>query len=138
MRRELPIRPHGLLPRRRDRIIIHRIPVGNIRKLPAGGYQLRFRRHGLMRTAPELFRTRPEADQALWKMADDGRADCNHDRRFGALVLLATFALGAGRGSRVNGALSLRAVSRETRCVPVPSRAATPTVPVRPVQRQPL
>ena len=25
-------------------------------------------------------------------MADDGRADCNHDRRFRALVLLATFA----------------------------------------------
>jgi hypothetical protein len=25
-------------------------------------------------------------------MADDGRADCNHDRRYLALVLLATFA----------------------------------------------
>jgi len=66
--------------------------VGNIRKLSAGGYRLRFRRHGLMRTAPEVLRTRPEAEQALWRMADDGRADCNHDRRFGALVLLATFA----------------------------------------------
>ena len=71
---------------------VGRRPVGNIRKLPAGGYRLRFRRHGLMRTAPEVFRTRPEAEQALWRMADDGRADCNHDRRFGALVLLATFA----------------------------------------------
>ena len=71
---------------------VGRRPVGNIRKLPAGGYRLRFRRHGLMRTAPEVFRTRPEAEQALWKMADDGRADCNHDRRFRALVLLATFA----------------------------------------------
>ncbi len=33
-----------------------------------------------------------EAERALWKMADDGRADCTHDRRFRALVLLATFA----------------------------------------------
>jgi integrase len=69
-----------------------RRPVGNIRKLPAGGYRLRFRRHGLMRTAPEVFTIRAEAEQVLWKMADDGRADCNHDRRFRALVLLATFA----------------------------------------------
>jgi integrase len=29
---------------------------------------------------------------ALWRMADDGRADCHQDRRFHALVLLATFA----------------------------------------------
>ncbi len=71
---------------------VGRRPVGNIRKLPAGGYRLRFQRHGLMRTAPEVFRTRPGAEQALWKMADDGRAGCNHDRRFRALVLLATFA----------------------------------------------
>ena len=33
-----------------------------------------------------------EAEWALWKMADDGRADCSHDRRFYALVLLATLA----------------------------------------------
>jgi integrase len=71
---------------------VGRRPVGNIRKLPAGGYRLRFRRHGVMRTAPEIFGTRQEAERALWKMADDGRADCNHDRRFRALVLLATFA----------------------------------------------
>jgi integrase len=32
------------------------------------------------------------AERALWKMADDERADCHHDRRFRALVLLATFA----------------------------------------------
>ncbi len=71
---------------------VGRRPVGNVRKLPAGGYRLRFRRHGEMRTAPEVFGARAEADQALWKMADDGRADCNHDQRFRALVLLATFA----------------------------------------------
>ena len=38
------------------------------------------------------FATRAEAERALWKMAGDGRADCTHDRRFRALVLLATFA----------------------------------------------
>jgi integrase len=32
------------------------------------------------------------AAQALWNIADDGRADCTHDRRFRALALLATFA----------------------------------------------
>ena len=71
---------------------VGRRPVGNIRKLPAGGYRLRFRRHGVMRTAPEVFGTRQEAERSLWKMADDGRADSNTDRRFRALVLLATFA----------------------------------------------
>jgi integrase len=70
---------------------VGRRPVGNIRKVP-GGYRLRFRRHGEMRTSPEFYRDRPAAERALWKMADDGRADCNHDRRFRALVLLATFA----------------------------------------------
>ena len=72
--------------------LVGRRPVGNIRKLPAGGYRLRFRRHGEMRTSPEVYATRAEAERALWKMADDGRADCNHDRRYLALVLLATFA----------------------------------------------
>ena len=71
---------------------VGRRPVGNIRKLPAGGYRLRFRRHGVMRTAPEVFGTRQKAERSVWNMADDGRADCNHDRRFRALVLLATFA----------------------------------------------
>jgi len=45
-----------------------------------------------MRTAPERYATRQEAQRALWKMANDGRADCTHDRRFRALVLLAAFA----------------------------------------------
>ena len=71
---------------------VGRRPVGNIRKLPAGGYRLRFRRNGEMRTSPEVYGTRADAERALWKMADDGRADCHHDRRFRALVLLATFA----------------------------------------------
>jgi integrase len=70
---------------------VGRRPVGNIRKVP-NGYRLRFRRHGEMRTSPEMYSTRPEAERALWKMASDGRADCTHDRRFYALVLLGTFA----------------------------------------------
>ena len=45
-----------------------------------------------MRRAPEVYRTRAEAERALWKMADGGQADCDYDRRFRALVLLATFA----------------------------------------------
>ncbi|MDQ2874626.1 MAG: N-terminal phage integrase SAM-like domain-containing protein [Actinomycetota bacterium] len=52
--------------------LVGRRPVGNIRALPAGGYRLRFSRHGEMRTSPEVFATRPEAERALWKMADDG------------------------------------------------------------------
>jgi integrase len=72
--------------------LVGRRPVGNIRKTPEGHHRLRFRRHGEFRTSPEVYGTRAEAEQALWKMADDSRADCNHDRRYLALVLLATFA----------------------------------------------
>jgi integrase len=71
---------------------VGRRPVGNIRKLPADGYRLRFARHGARRTAPEVYRTRADAERALWTMAEDGRADCDYDRRYRALVLLATFA----------------------------------------------
>jgi hypothetical protein len=38
--------------------------VGNIRKV-ADGYRLRFRRHGEMRTPPERYSTRQEAERAL-------------------------------------------------------------------------
>ena len=69
---------------------VGRRPVGNIRAIP-GGYRLRFRRAGEMRTSPEVYASRAEAERALWTMAGDGRADCMHDRRFYALVLLATF-----------------------------------------------
>jgi integrase len=72
--------------------LVGRRPIGNVRKLPVGGYRLRFSRDGVMRTLPEVFTTKAEAERALWKMAQGGRADCHHDRRFGALVLLATFA----------------------------------------------
>src|SRR4029077_5577575 len=50
---------------------VGRRPVGNVRKLPAGGYRLRFRRSGEMRTSPEVYTTRHDAERALWKMADD-------------------------------------------------------------------
>jgi hypothetical protein len=70
---------------------VGRRPAGNIRQIP-GGYRLRFGRHGEMRTSPEVYASRAEAERALWKMASDGRADCHHDRRFYALALLATFA----------------------------------------------
>lgn len=72
-------------------LIGHR-PIGNIRKLPGGGYRIRFQRDGVMRTSPEVFGTRHEAERTLWKMSNDGRADSRHDRRFAALVLLSTFA----------------------------------------------
>jgi integrase len=70
---------------------VGRRPVGNIRKVP-DGYRLRFSRNGEMRTSPERYVTRQEAERALLKLANEGRADCTHDRRFYALVLLATFA----------------------------------------------
>jgi integrase len=45
-----------------------------------------------MRTHPETFATRSEAERVLWRLGSEGRADRAHDRRFRALVLLATFA----------------------------------------------
>jgi hypothetical protein len=62
--------------------LVGRRPASKIRKTPAGGYRLRFRRHAEMRTSPEVYAVRVEAERALWQMADDGRADCNHDRRY--------------------------------------------------------
>jgi integrase len=71
---------------------IGRRPVGNVRELPGGGYRLRFRRDGRMRTAPEVYGTRSAAESALWAMADEGRADFGQDGRFRAMILLTTFA----------------------------------------------
>ena len=80
---------------------VGRRPVGNIRALPGAAYRLRFRRNGEMRTSPEMYGTRLEADRALWKMADEGRADWVYDRRYLALILLTTFCEPAmGRGNR--------------------------------------
>ncbi|MGV9771119.1 tyrosine-type recombinase/integrase [Streptosporangium sp. NPDC003464] len=72
--------------------LVGRRPVGNVRKLKDNAYRLRFQRHGEMRAHPEVFTSRADAERALWKMGMEGRADCTHDRRFRAVVLLATFA----------------------------------------------
>lgn len=72
--------------------LVGRRPIGSIRQLRQGGYRLRFRRHGEMRTDPQVYGTRIDAERALWAMASDGRADWDHDRRYRALVLLAAFA----------------------------------------------
>ncbi|WP_346742672.1 N-terminal phage integrase SAM-like domain-containing protein [Spongiactinospora sp. TRM90649] len=45
-----------------------RRPVGNVRRLGNGTYRLRFQRHGEMRTHPEVFAARSDADRALWRM----------------------------------------------------------------------
>ncbi|MBO0814790.1 MAG: hypothetical protein J2P30_06525 [Actinobacteria bacterium] len=45
-----------------------------------------------MRTSPGHYPTKTGAARALWDLADQGQADCTHDRRYRALVLLATFA----------------------------------------------
>ena len=72
--------------------VIGRHPVGNIRKLPKGGYRLRYSCNGEMQHLPEVYVSRTDAQRALWEMTVDGRADCTYDRRYRALVLLATFA----------------------------------------------
>jgi integrase len=72
---------------------VGRRPVGNVRGLNKGqGYRLRVQRHGEMRTYPEVFATRADAARAHWALVDKAQADCTHDRRFRAFVLLATFA----------------------------------------------
>ena len=72
--------------------VIGRRPLGNIRKLPTGGYRLRFSHAGEMHTYPQTFTSRTDAQSALWLMTADGRADFTHEQRYRALVLLATFA----------------------------------------------
>jgi integrase len=67
-------------------------PVGNIRRLPEDGYRLRFRQDGQMCAASRSYATRKAAEAELWSLADAGRADCQTDRRYRALVLLAAFA----------------------------------------------
>src|SRR5262249_44477391 len=72
--------------------LVGRRPIGNIRRLPHGFYRLRYQWHGTMHTAPDIHPSRQIAEATLWAMGQDGRADCDHDRRYRALVLLATFA----------------------------------------------
>jgi integrase len=71
--------------------LLGRRSFGNIRKV-IGGYRLRYARNGRTHAHPEIFAARPAAEWALWNMGRAGLADTNHDRRYRALVLLATFA----------------------------------------------
>ncbi|MEW9554534.1 tyrosine-type recombinase/integrase [Nonomuraea sp. NPDC050783] len=71
---------------------VGRRPIGNVRKVADEVYRLRFQRNGAMRTHRETFRNRSEAERALWEMAASGKADSEQDRRFRAMILLATFA----------------------------------------------
>jgi hypothetical protein len=87
-----------------DLRVIGRRPVGNIRKVK-DGYRLRFRRHGEMRTSPERFSTRQEAQRALWKMADDGAGRDDLPAQ-GASFATRAFAMRAGDGNRTR-AISL-------------------------------
>jgi integrase len=67
-------------------------PVGNIRQ-QGPGYHLRYRApDGVMGAHPDLFTSRPEAVQALWKLLHQGQAYGQRDTRYRVLVLLAAFA----------------------------------------------
>jgi hypothetical protein len=55
--------------------LVGRRPIGNIRKLPDGGYRLRVRRLGEMRTVPGTYLSKVSADTALWEQAEAGLAD---------------------------------------------------------------
>jgi len=72
--------------------LLGRRSFGNIRKV-IGGYRLRYARNGRIHAHSEVFATRSAAEWALWNMGRDGLADTHHDRRYRALVLLATFAI---------------------------------------------
>ncbi|MEU8344697.1 site-specific integrase [Spirillospora sp. NPDC048832] len=73
--------------------LLGRHPVGNIRKLESGEYQLRYRLlDGDTRTFPQLLDDRRSAERVLWNLAVEGYTAVEHDDRYRALVLLATFA----------------------------------------------
>ena len=72
---------------------VGRRPLGNVRQVPGGPLPAPLPAD-MARCArrPRSTAVEPRLNQALWKMAGDGRADCRHDTRYRALVLLATFA----------------------------------------------
>ncbi|GAB3279011.1 hypothetical protein GCM10027589_05360 [Actinocorallia lasiicapitis] len=72
--------------------LVGRRPVGNIRKTD-DGFRLRYRIAGKgMRSFPEPFTTRAQAEHFLFLLMHQGRADHVQDDRLRALVLLAAFA----------------------------------------------
>jgi integrase len=73
--------------------LLGRRPVGNVRKLDSGGFRLRYREpDGEMCTSPVTYPTKAAAGEALWRLAAEDQVHVEYDRRFRALVLLATFA----------------------------------------------
>lgn len=73
--------------------LLGRHPVGNIRKMPSGEFQLRYRLvEGGTRAFPQYLPDRQAAERVLWNLAVEGYAAVEHDDRYRALVLLATFA----------------------------------------------
>lgn len=73
--------------------LVGRHPKGNVRQVAASRYRVRYRTpDGAAHRLAEEFATRREAERALWRLTLDGTAAFTNDRRFRALVLLATFA----------------------------------------------
>jgi integrase len=73
--------------------LLGRHPVGNIRKMPSGEFQLRYRLvDGGTRAFPQYLPDRKAAERVLWNLAVEGYAAVEHDDRYRALVFLATFA----------------------------------------------
>jgi integrase len=73
--------------------LVGRRPVRNVRKIAPDAFRLRYREpDGEMCTSPVTYRTKAAALGALWLLASEEQVYLEYDRRFRALVLLATFA----------------------------------------------
>jgi integrase len=73
--------------------LVSRHPTGNVRKLGAGAFQLRYRGFdGETSVSPVTYPTRLAAEDALWILVAEDQVLIEHDGRYRALVLLATFA----------------------------------------------
>ena len=73
--------------------LVGRHPTGNVRKLGAGAFQLRYRElDGEARVSPLAYPTRLAAEDALWMLVAKDQVLIEHDGRYRALALLATFA----------------------------------------------
>jgi integrase len=73
--------------------LLGRRPIGNVRKLKADGFRLRYcEPDGERCTSPVIYPSRTAAEDALWMLAAEDQVLIEHDRRYRALVLLATFA----------------------------------------------
>jgi len=73
--------------------LVGRRPVGNIRKIAPDAFRLRYREpNGEMCNSPVTYQTKAAALGALWLLASEEQVHVEYDRRFRALVLLATFA----------------------------------------------